>query len=258
MKAGQRLWTREETILCLNLYCKIPFGQMDQRNTDVQKLASLIGRTPGAVARKLGNLASLDPLLKARGIRGLRNTGGVAEKVWNEFYEKWDEVFEQSDLLLAKYSNTDVPALYDFNWSEAEKGLDKERLVKTRLNQHRFRKLVLTNFNNTCCITGIKQPELLIASHITSWSKFANNRLNPANGLCLNALHDRAFDKGLITVSADDYTIRISPILKTNTSPEVSMFFLSFEGKKIYPAKKFMPNPEFLAEHNSFFAEKLS
>jgi putative restriction endonuclease len=28
MKEGQKLWTREESILAINLYCKIPFGQM--------------------------------------------------------------------------------------------------------------------------------------------------------------------------------------------------------------------------------------
>jgi putative restriction endonuclease len=32
MKEGQQLWTREELILAINLYCKIPFGKMHHRN----------------------------------------------------------------------------------------------------------------------------------------------------------------------------------------------------------------------------------
>ena len=44
------LWTREQMILVLNLYMKLPFGKMDARNPDVKHLASIIGRTAGAVA----------------------------------------------------------------------------------------------------------------------------------------------------------------------------------------------------------------
>lgn len=72
MKEGQRLWTTEESILAINLYCKIPFGQMHSRNVDVMALANLIDRSPSSVARKLGNFASFDPKLKERGVKGLR------------------------------------------------------------------------------------------------------------------------------------------------------------------------------------------
>ncbi|SUA24417.1 Uncharacterised protein [Neisseria gonorrhoeae] len=46
----------------------------------------------------------------------------------------------------------------------------------------------------------IKQPELLVASHIKPWREDKDNRLNPRNGLCLNALHDKAFDRGLLGI----------------------------------------------------------
>ena len=67
------LWTREQMILVLNLYMKLPFGKMDARNPDVKHLASIIGRTAGAVAYRLTNYASCDPILKARGISGMQN-----------------------------------------------------------------------------------------------------------------------------------------------------------------------------------------
>ena len=70
MKEGQKLWTREELILAINLYCKLPFGRLHRNNPAVIHLASLIGRTPSSVAYKLVNFASLDPSLQARGIKG--------------------------------------------------------------------------------------------------------------------------------------------------------------------------------------------
>ena len=68
MKEGQKLWTRDELILAINLYCKLPFGRLHRLNPQVINLANLIDRTPGSVAYKLVNFASLDPALKARGI----------------------------------------------------------------------------------------------------------------------------------------------------------------------------------------------
>ena len=50
---------------------------------------------------------------------------------------------------------------------------------------------------------------LLVASHIVPWSKDKANRLNPSNGLCLSAIHDKAFDQGLISLS-NDFRILIS------------------------------------------------
>jgi putative restriction endonuclease len=64
MKEGQRLWTRDELILAINLYSKLPFGKMHSRNPEVINLAKFINRTPGSVAFKLVNFASFDPNLK--------------------------------------------------------------------------------------------------------------------------------------------------------------------------------------------------
>ena len=86
MKAGQKLWTREELILAINLYCKLPFGKLDARNIEVKNLASLIGRTDNSVALKLVNFASLDPSLKARGIKGASNASKLDAIIWNEFF----------------------------------------------------------------------------------------------------------------------------------------------------------------------------
>src|SRR4249920_3062329 len=90
VKEGQRLWSREELILAINLYCKLPFGRLHRSNPEVIILANLINRTPNSVAYKLVNFASLDPSLKARGIKGASNTSKLDIEIWDEFFNHWD------------------------------------------------------------------------------------------------------------------------------------------------------------------------
>lgn len=254
MKEGQKLWTRDELVLALNLYTKLEFGKMHSRNLAVVELGRLINRTPGSVAFKLVNFASLDPELKKRGIVGAKNSGNLDHLIWDEFKNDWDTKFEESEQALAKLKHVTIDRLYNIDLADINfTGKEKERLVKIRVNQYRFRQMVLANYNSTCCITGIQQPQLLIASHITGWSKYENNRLNPMNGLCLNSLHDRAFDNFLMTISAKEYKIVISNELKKQENKNIQKYFLQYEGKKIILPKKFMPGSDFLKIHNDAF-----
>lgn len=255
MKEGQKLWTRDELILAINLYCKLPFGKMHKSTPDIIKFASLIGRTPSSIALKLGNFASFDPTLKERGIKGASNASKLDKQIWDEFYNNWDSALIESEQLLAVKKQTTIEKLNNINLSDLTKeGLDKTRLIKTRVNQNIFRTMILATYNNSCCITSINNPELLIASHIVPWSKDEKNRLNPTNGLCLNALHDRAFDQGLITISAKDYTIKVSTKLKTKKNlPEFAKDFLIIENIQINLPDKFLPSVKQLKIHNDFF-----
>lgn len=257
MKEGQKLWTRDELILAINLYCKLPFGKMHKGNTNIIELSQLIPRSPSAIARKLGNFASFDPSLKARGIRGLPNTSKLDEEIWNEFYNNWDAALLASEEMLAKAKHTTVVKVNKIEIVDLPKeGKEKERMIKTRINQSIFRRVVLATYNNTCCITKISNPELLIASHIVPWSKDEKNRLNPMNGLCLNALHDKAFDAGLITISADDYTIKVSSrFKKKNAAESIEQNFIKLEGREIQLPDKFLPSKELLKIHNDWFQE---
>lgn len=253
MKQGQKLWTREELILAINLYCKIPFGKMHHRNPLIIEFANLIGRTPSSVTFKLGNLASFDPSLKERGIKGTTNASKLDKEIWDEFYQNWDKALIQSEQLLANINNSSIEKLNNIDLENLPKdGIEKERIVKTRVNQSIFRNIVLATYNNRCCITGIENSELLIASHIVPWSKDEKNRLNPMNGLCLNALHDKAFDTGLITITPDDYKIKLSPILKSKSvTSAIEYNFIAFENKSITLPDKFLPSKEFLDFHNN-------
>jgi len=252
MKVGQNFWSRDELILAFNLYCKTPFGKLHRGNPDVINLANLIGRTSGAVAYKLVNFASLDPALKVRGIKGASNAGKLDKEVWDEFCTNWEALAYQSELLLANYQQTNIQELHNISDIEILKeGQMRERMVRSRVNQAFFRSTVLASYNYCCCITGIQNPEFLIAGHIKPWSVDEKNRLNPSNGISINALHDKAFETGLLTITPE-YKIRISSRLYRDAKkPNIQDLFLKYDQKEIILPSKFLPEPEFLEYHNN-------
>ena len=98
----RRRWTRDELILALELYMQLPFGKMHHSNPDVIRLATLINRTSGSIAMRLGNFAACDPHLKARGINGLHNGIDVCRPVWDEFYEHTDDLIYEAEIIVNK------------------------------------------------------------------------------------------------------------------------------------------------------------
>lgn len=247
---ARNLWQRDELIPVLNLYYQIPFGKMHARNPQVIALAQLIGRTPGAVARKLGNFASLDPSEQQRGIAGSSNIGQADVVVWNEFYNNWEALAVESEQLLAKLSPTSAEPETNLLELPIIEGLEREQLRRVRVNQHFFRKIVLAAYDQRCCITGLTIPSLLNASHIVPWAHAAEQRVNPHNGLCLNALHDRAFDRGLITITPD-YQIQVATtLIKSSANSATNDLLLAYDRRQIELPARFQPDPAFLRYHN--------
>lgn len=247
----RNLWTREELILAFNLYLKIPFGKMHSTNKEVIHLANLIGRTPNSIALRLVNFASVDPVLKARGIKGMDGGKKIVQPIWDEFYHNQEELVFLSEQILAQKENTSIENKYQellFDIKDL-KGETAIRQVKTRVNQSVFRQMVLANYSVKCAITGIDIPELLLASHIMPWSINEEHRLNPENGICLSALYDKAYDKGIIGITPN-YEVIFSTSLKSKK--ETSFFknnFAPIENLKISEPLKYLPKKEFLEFH---------
>lgn len=248
MKSGQRAWTRDELILVMNLYCRLPFGKLDQRTPEVRELAKIIDRTPGAVSFKLNNIASLDPSLRARGIKGAANSSKLDKEIWNEFYNNWDHLPYESEKLRAKALGTTLERVYKIQESELPVGRERERVVKIRVNQSLFREMIMAAYNETCCITGLRNRDLLIASHIRSWSEDAANRMNPRNGLALNSLHDRAFELGIVAVDRQ-YKILVSRSILQGSDKVAHSLLAKYHGKRLKLPNKLLPDPELLESH---------
>lgn len=128
-------------------------------------------------------------------------------------------------------------------------GRERIAAAKARVNQATFRKWVLGIYGNRCCVTGLEIPELLRASHIVAWSEDTTNRMNPANGLCLSATYDAAFDRHLISFD-DKYRMILSKKIKEHyTSSVCREYFWAFEGKPLRLPQRFFPDKELIACH---------
>jgi putative restriction endonuclease len=171
--------------------------------------------------------------------------------IWEEFNGNLEKLSFESEVLLAEKVGRKVEEVSEIYVVDLPKqGIERESLVKIRVNQSFFRKTVLAAYNLKCCITGLSIPALLTASHIIPWSEYEINRMNPRNGLCLNALHDRAFDNGLITVTPD-HVVRVSPRIKKFSSDQVaSDLLMKYDGVSIQEPKRFFPDAKFLEYHN--------
>lgn len=195
---------------------------------------------------KLSNFASLDETLAQT---GLANASKLDKKMWEEFTGDWDRVALESEEILDSYLNVDDP---DANNNEAKSGArstEAMQEVKVRLGQRFFRRTVLSNYENRCCICELPIESLLIASHIIPWSQDRGNRLNPQNGLCLCAIHDMAFDRGLIALDEKHRILLSSGLIHLCEHQAINFNFTIFEYQSISLPEKFKPKEEFINYH---------
>ena len=254
-------WTPTQLKLAFNFYCQTPFGKLHSRNPDIIALAQLIGRTPSALAMKLVNFASLDPSITTTGRKGLSGASKMDHEIWARFHADWEGLAVECEQLLqqlqptsglahtASPHATDDEELADFS------GEVRQAVTQQRIKQNFFRRAVLASYRGRCCISGVSEPRLLVASHIVPWSADKANRLNPSNGLCLSALHDKAFDTYLFSLT-DDSRIMLSNQLKASKDTFVRDVFFPVEGKQIELPDRFAPSREFIAQHRQTMLEK--
>ncbi len=244
------LWSEEECIVVLSLYCQIPFGKFDKTNPLVIATGELIGRTPSSVALKLVNFASLDPYHQKRGVSGMCNVSKLDRQVWAEFYGQWDKLsdsFIATELVSGDSKRFKSPPLS----TTMDRETETTEIRTVRRGQAFFRNSVLAAHNFQCCITGIQCPDLLRASHIIPWSVSSITRLDPTNGLCLNTLHDAAFDRGLMTL-ADDFTLTLSSTLQEMMPSSVyTEYFDKYARCPIQLPDRFTPDPQYLDYHRT-------
>ena len=238
---ARRGWERREQMLALELYMTTPFGRIHARNPDIISLAERIGRTPGAVALKMSNFVALDPTIDRS---GMGNYSQSDAGIWQEFFAdplafvSTVETFRRDP---QDFTISSQPAV-ESGW-ELREGTDRVVTSRARSGQSFFRRMLMANYEGKCAVTSISEPDLLLASHIAPWSTHAKARLNPNNGILLNALHDRAFDRGLISFE-DNLDMVVSPQLEL--AEDVAPFF---EGRKLRLPVRSLPDPAFLQHH---------
>ena len=261
-KAPRVEWTRKHYLIALNLYCKLPFSHFDSKKPIIKEVAERIGRSPGSLAMKLSNLASLDPVHQARGVSGLSNASNQDRAMWHEFQFNRATLVPESEQMLHDLFTKDDEREVDFLQRDKVRLEPTAKLVaptgptestatvKVRRGQQFFRQSILNAYGVHCCISGINVPRLLVASHIKPWRDFPAERLDPRNGLCLSSLHDAAFDSGLITLDEKLNVVLSKRLTRFFPQPALEQSFVPFEGQRIQlPNKLAEPSQDFLGYH---------
>jgi putative restriction endonuclease len=221
-----------------------------------------MGRTASSLSMKLCNFAALDPVERARGIRGLSGVAKQDRAMWTEFQEQIEVLGPVSEQMVHDLFTLDDARELDFLGRggvrlEAPRGAaapvgptEGRASVRVRRGQQFFRQAILRAYGVRCCVTGIPVPRLLVASHIKPWRDFPAERLNPRNGLCLSNLHDAAFDNGLMTLDEKLKVVLSKRLRAYFPQAALESNFVPYEGVAIrLPERLAEPSPDFLRYH---------
>jgi putative restriction endonuclease len=197
---------------------------------------------------KLVNFASLDPAQKKRNVKGLANASSLDRAIWEEFEAAPNKVAEQSE---EEFNRLPVAIQPPIGLEPVlPEGPTEAPLTRPmRLVQSFFRRSVLASYGYKCSFCGLEVRSLLNASHIIPWKVSIELRADPRNGFCLCALHDRAFDGGLMTVDANSRLVISKRLKKLNPVPLHRVGLLDLEGQRICLPGRFLPNVHSLEYH---------
>lgn len=240
-------WTEQELVLALHLYCQLPFRKTKASTPAVIELSRRLGRTPASVARKLGNFGAFDPTLAAAGISGLAHFSRADQAIWSKYSSDWGALADDAAKILGTVLQEE-PLPEEGSVRLPTGPSEVESLVRLRRHQAFFRRTVLASYGATCCICELEIPDLLIASHIVPWSENEALRSDPTNGLCLCCSHDRAFDRGYLSLTQEGLIVT-SPLLGAFESGSCRTLLREFNGARWIPPSRFMPNGDYLKWH---------
>ena len=127
-------------------------------------------------------------------------------------------------------------------------GEDLDIVAKRRIGQSAFKKLLRGRYPG-CCLCGLNDQRLLIASHIKPWSESsAEEKVDMDNGFLLCPNHDFLFDRKLITFS-DRGKILISKQISKESRQQLGIY----DGQRIKLTKG---NRKYLTDHRKQFDKK--
>ena len=141
------------------------------------------------------------------------NKDGVGEFTFGEWFNgRFIKYPDENRVPVEEYNQKETEYVHQIE-SESDKageiGLEKESLVKIRVNQGLFREKLMRRYDG-CALCKIKEKGILIASHIKPWCESnQEEKLDVNNGFLLCPNHDKLFDQGYISF-CDDGKIIIS------------------------------------------------
>ena len=110
---SRNLWTRDELILVLDLYFRLPFGRLNRSTPEVMELANLIGRTNNSIALRLVNFAACDPVIIESGRTGMPGGLSICKPIWDEYSEKREDLFYEAQKIKAQILHSSIEKILD-------------------------------------------------------------------------------------------------------------------------------------------------
>lgn len=118
--------------------------------------------------------------------------------------------------------------------------------IMARVGQQKFRARLMDFWGGACALSGVREPRLLVASHIVPWSQAKGGaKLDPFNGLLLAPHYDRLFDQGLISFN-EDGSILLSSVAE-KLPPEFGL------SKTMKLHRLHVEHQPYLAQHRKMF-----
>ncbi len=235
-------WSREDILIAYALYCIVPISEIKPTNKLIQQVSVTFSHSIGSLVMRMKNFAAIDPNSK---VKGAPHAAKADHAIFDEFKNDWGALSVEAEKLtgLALFDSSPVNGAKPLSTLTSKNQVSRER--------HFFRASVFASYENTCCISGVSLPAMLVASHIKPFRscRTASERTDPRNGLLLNTFYDKAFDQGLITV-LPDYTIHCSGIVLAQKDEFTQRWLADLEGKPIALPERFYPNEECLIYHN--------
>lgn len=176
-------------------------------------------------------------------------TAALAILIEYACYEQ--EVIDANEIVARETDAKNVSVKLASHFDVTKEGTDELTLTKQRKGQAYFNRMIMANYHQRCCITGLNIPCVLQACHIVGWREDKQNRLNPENGLCMSATYHLAFDKHLFSLD-EDFRIFLSTSIQDYFTVQITRdYFKNYEGKRIAMPETFKPNQSFLDKHRA-------
>lgn len=235
---------REYRLYTVQQHREAVFGWLFEGRTHRGIDADILGLDP-AVTKGYQSMGILHHLGLKRQHQGLFRDLDIATAL--SLMDSDPSYRELRDLIVG---NDSLP--HELVFDENQIGEYRQVVAKARVNQDVFRSRILNAYDSRCCITGMADPTLLRASHIKPWCECEPlERLDVRNGLCLNALHDCAFDSGLIAVRPGSLEVRLSSKIEESMPEDIfDAYFRNYDGVPIsIPHPEFAPSADYLEYH---------
>ena len=144
----------------------------------------------------------------------------------------WDDTPVDDILLTGEVYSFDqldeALSFFNENW-DLEEPSDEELITEARTEinrrrgQEKYRKALVNLWGGKCALTGISNPDLLVASHAKPWDVASSSeRLDKYNGFLFEARFDKLFDQGYISFD-DEGNIIISECLDVETTRKLGL-----------------------------------